>query len=356
MRILLVRLRSLGDAVLATPVMAAARAAGHEVTVVLERPWADLFQNHPWTDRVLSLRAGRLWDRWRLVAEIRGQGFDLAIDLHGGSTSGLITVLSGADRTVGFAGSRLARRFGVQVPDPREVWGRSPIHTVEYQLAALKYLGIAVEPIPSPHLPVDPGESESVALLLREHGVDEGFVLIHPAAAFATKQWPADRFARLASELAGRGHRVLVTAGPGQERLVSSVVDFARDQGAGRGHVQPLPTLSLRRFTALAARCSLYVGNDTGTTHMAAAVGRPVVVVFGSSNPRAWHPWGVPYRLVGSSRACIPCPGYHCLHYREPRCIRDVTVDEVLAATQSLAQRTPQSAFGPPKPPESDFG
>ncbi len=332
MRILFIRLRSLGDAVLATPTLGAAKAAGAEVAVVLEKPFSELFLGHPWIDLMLELNPGSLLDRVRLIRRLRKLQFDLAVDLHGGTTSGIITVLSGAGRSVGFAGARLGRRFDVRVPDPRRVWGRTPLHTVEYQLAPLRHLGFSVEPIPPLLVPVDPVEAEAAERQLADLGVREPFVLVQPAAAFETKQWLQERFAAVIRELAEAGRRVVVTAGPGQQGLVDQVAAAGRPPGPQAERVQALPPQPLRRFAAVAARCELYLGNDTGTTHVAAALGRPVVVVFGSSNPVAWRPWGTRYLVVGSDRACIPCPGYRCLHYPQPRCIRDVGVNQVLEA------------------------
>lgn len=337
MRILVIRLRSLGDSVLMTPLLGAAKASGAAVSVVLERPFSELFTAHPWIDELLPVQADSLLGRLRLVAAIRRRKFDLALDLHGGTTSGLIAAASGASRRVGFAHSRLARAFEVKVPDPREVWGRSPLHTVEYQLAMLKYLGFQVEPIPPLTLALEPEAVGVVRERLESLGARDGFVLVQPAAAFDTKQWPAERFAEVAAWCSEQGRQVVVTAGPGQETLVEGVVRDALARVGEGGDVWAVPPQPLSRFAALAARCGLYVGNDTGTTHVAAALQRPVVVIFGSSNPRAWHPWGTSYRMVGSTRSCIPCPGYACLHYAEPRCIRDVSVARVLEAIEEVS-------------------
>jgi heptosyltransferase-3 len=94
--------------------------------------------------------------------------------------------------------------------------------------------------------------------------------------------------------------------------------------------------LPLREFAALVSKCRLYVGNDTGATHMAAALGRRIVVIFGSSDFRVWSPWRVEHRLVRSDLPCVPCPGYRCLHYPDPRCIRAIETGPVLEAIREL--------------------
>lgn len=339
MRILFVRLRSLGDAILATPTLAAAKASGAHVTLVLEQPFSELFQGHPSIDLLLNLKPESLWHRLRLIGRLRRMEVDLAVDLHGGTTSGLITRLAGAQRSVGYAASRLGRWFDVQVPDPCEVWGKRPLHTVEYQLAVLRHLGFQVEPVPPLSLPVHPEEAEAASGQLAALGVAGSFILVHPAAALETKQWLPERFGAVVRELASRGRQVVVTAGPGQQMLVERVAAAGRSGGVPAGRVRELAPQPLRRFAAVVQKCELYLGNDTGTTHLAAALGRPVVVVFGSSNRVAWRPWGTEAAVVGSNRACIPCPGYRCLHYPEARCIRDVSVEQVLEAVAAVEGR-----------------
>ncbi|GAB4231159.1 MAG: lipopolysaccharide heptosyltransferase II [Acidobacteriota bacterium] len=329
-RVLIVRLRSLGDVVLTTPLLQVFREAGCETAAVVERPFHAVLEGLPCLDHLFVLEPGSLVEKWRTVRRLRRLGFDWALDLHGGTTAALLTVLSGARRTLGYGAARWRRLYTEALPPPSRIWGRDNLHTVEHQLAFCKYLGLTAEPIPPLRIALVPSEVDGVRRWLQEEGVAEGFALIHPAAAFATKQWAVERFAALADWMLERGWPVVATAGPGQESLLQRLA------GLTRGGLRIFPPAPLPRFAALASLCGLYIGNDTGTTHMAAALGRPIVAIFGSSNPRAWRPWGTRYRLVGSNRDCIPCPGYHCLLYPEPRCIEDVSVGRVIAAIESL--------------------
>jgi len=161
-------------------------------------------------------------------------------------------------------------------------------------------------------------------------GVEDGFILVHPAAAFTTKQWPVDRFAQLAKLLLADNRDVVATVGPGEDRVLKTMDGLV---GQGLKLVAPLP---LRRFSGLVSHCGVYVGNDTGTTHIAAAIRKPIVVVFGSSDSRVWYPWQTQARVLRSDLACIPCPGYQCLEYSEPRCIQSIEVSEVYRAVREL--------------------
>lgn len=323
-RVLFVRLRSLGDVVLMTPALHVARRAGAKVGVVVESPFDQILQGNSDVDRMFVPTGRGKWaSRVRVVRQIRDFAPDLVIDLHGGSTSSLITRLAGARERVGYESSPHAGLYTQCVPDPRKVWGKERLHTVEHQLTPLKYLGWPVDPLPPLRVDVSPIARRK----LQESMVDrlsEEFILLHPAAAFDTKQWPISNFASLARELVGAGYHVIVTAGPGQEDLLNDMVVRCPE---GTTIVDPLP---LPDFVALVSLCKLYIGNDTGPTHIAAALKKPIVVIFGSSDAGAWFPWQTRHRLLQSDLDCIPCPGYTCLHYDRPRCIESISVRSAL--------------------------
>ena len=332
-RVLFTRLRSLGDTVLMTPMLSVMkRVPGWQVGVVIETPYEQVLQNNPNVDFIFVIENHR--NRWmarlRTIRKIRAFRPTLAIDLHGGTTSALLTALSGAPRCVGYLQSRHSYLYNVKVPDSREIWGREHVHTVEHQLSILKHLGFPVEPIPPPEIPVDAEGLESIKDLLAQQGVGDEFILIHPAAAFDTKQWEAEKFASLANRLLDTGQEVVITAGPGE----GQVLEELREHSSSRVHfLAPLP---IPKFSALTSLCSLYVGNDTGSTHIVAALGKKIVVIFGSSDSKVWYPWNTEHQLIKSDLPCQPCPGFFCLHYDEPRCIHSIPVEPVFEAVQSL--------------------
>jgi len=333
LRIVFLRLRSLGDTVLMTPLLAAAkRRPNCEVAVAVESPFHEILLNNPNVDHLFVIPRGQneLLGRLRAVRAIRAFAPHMAIDLHGGTTSSWMTFFSKAPQKVGYTSSRNSYLYNVKVPDSREVWQKQELHTVEHQLAFLKYLGFPVEPLPKPEIRLTVNELDQGRQKLRELGVDPPFVLVHPAAAFDTKQWPAQHFAEVSRELSREGVKVVVTAGPGEESVLEQV--RSRDPGTAL-FLTPLP---LRLFAAVTSLCQLYIGNDTGATHIAAALGRRIVVVFGSSDYRVWYPWQSEHRLIRHDLPCVPCPGYRCLHYEEPLCIRSVSPQAVLEAARSL--------------------
>ena len=333
-RILLVRLRSLGDVVLMTPLLEVAkRVSPCEVGVVVEQPFDEMLNHHPQVDRIFVLKKkgpGKLMSRLQVLREIQSFGPDTAVDLHGGPTSRFITTLSGAKTRVGYAQNRHGLFYNVKIPDSSRLWGKEQVHTVEHQLSPLKYLGFPVEPVPPPKVSIDEGDLQVVRTQLAQRAIREHFILIHPGAAFDTKQWEAEKFALLAERMVKMSLSVVITAGPEEEPLLEKIRRVSPPQ------VHFLNPLSLGKFSALSSLCSVYVGNDTGTTHIAAALGKKIVVIWGSSDFKVWHPWGVEHTLLKSDLSCIPCPGYHCLYYPQPRCIRSIGVEPVLKAVQAL--------------------
>ena len=145
----------------------------------------------------------------------------------------------------------------------------------------------------------------------------------------ATKRWEAGRFAAVARQLASRNLTIVVTAGPGEESYALEVAQ--RIEGT-----VILLGLSIPELGELIRGARIYLGNDSGPMHLAAAVGTPAVAVWGSSDSRRWRPWGVEHRVVQNPFECNPCPGYRCLVANSPLCIESVTVDQVHAAVEEV--------------------
>ncbi|MCA1615065.1 MAG: glycosyltransferase family 9 protein [Acidobacteria bacterium] len=335
-RVLVVRLRSIGDTVLATPSLRALRRflPGARIDVLLEDWVAPLLEGSPEVDRVLTVRRKSQSSRLAAARRLRAAGYDVAYNLHGGSTAALLVRASGARHRVGYADYAYASLHNHAAPPSSELWGREKTHSAEQQLALLGWTGVPVTDRPASRLAVLPEAAETVARRLREEaGLADGqpFALVHPAAAFETKTWAAENFARVVEHLAARGLPVVAVAAPGEASVIEEV--RARSASALAGFTD----LTLPELTALAARSALFVGNDSGVAHVAAAVGAPQVVVFGSSNVAHWRPWTeAPAEVVREEMPCAPCPGYTCAEFGSPECIRRVPVARVVAAVERV--------------------
>jgi lipopolysaccharide heptosyltransferase II len=341
-RVLVVRLRSIGDTVLATPSLHALRRflPRARIDILLEDWVAPLVEGSAEVDHVIKVSRGSTASRLKVARELRAERYDVAFNLHGGSTAALLVRASGARQRVGYRDYAYASLHNHAAPPSSELWGKEKTHSAEQQLALLGWTGVPVSDRPSARLPQTTEANESVARRLETEGLDEGsaFALVHPAAAFDSKTWAAENFARVVEHLASRGLRTIAVAGPGEEAVVKAVREYSR------APVVSFTDLSLPELTALAARASLFVGNDSGVAHVAAAVSTPQVVVFGSSNVAHWRPWTqAPAEVVREEMPCAPCPGYTCAEFDAPECIRRVPVGRVNEAINRVIEKSLES-------------
>jgi predicted lipopolysaccharide heptosyltransferase III len=334
-RVLVVRLRSIGDTVLATSSLHALRRflPHAQIDILLESWVAPLLEGFEAVDNIFTVERASTASRARIIRRLRAERYDVAYNLHGGTTATLLVRASGARQRVGYADYQYSRLLNHAAPPATALWGTEKTHSVEQQLALLGWTGVPVSDRPPTRLAVTEKAAASVADRLRSAGVDEAkpLVLIHPAAAFDTKQWATTNFARVAEELSARGFSCISIAAPNESRVIDDLVKEASTR------ITAFTDLSLPEVTALAARSRLFVGNDSGVAHIAAAVRVPSVVIFGSSNVAHWRPWSLaPSEVVREELPCQPCPGYSCAEFDAPECIRRVPVARVRDAIDKV--------------------
>lgn len=327
-RVLVVRLRSIGDTVLATPSLTALRRflPDAKIDILLEDWVAPVLEGHPDIDEVIPVGKG-LKARAAIVRRLRQGKYDVAFNLHGGTTSTFLTVLSGAKHRVGYSNYQYSFLYNYLLSSSSDFWGKEFTHSAEQQLALLGSVGVPVEDRPASSLAIAARPLASIA----EKVGDAPFAVIHPAAAFATKQWDAANFARIAEYLAARGIKRVAVATKKERAVLDDLVSSSRVP------ITVFDDLSLPEIVALASQASLFVGNDSSIAHIAAAVNTPLVVVFGSSNRNHWSPWThSPAEMVFEKFDCQPCPGYVCDVYGEPRCILSVKPESVIEAIERV--------------------
>ena len=340
-RILLIRLRSLGDAVLTLPLVEALHAwrPALELDVLVEASYAAVFQGHPHIHEVLTLKPRRAnraegWSRFRAAVEIRKRRYPAVLNLHGGSTSMLLTALSGAGLKIGQKHHRGSCLYNAPIPPSDEIWRRPSVHTAEHQISLMRWLDLPIAAEIAGLIPVRGDARERVRERRHREGISDYF-LIQPTATLATKQWSAAKFAALGDHLFKRhGGRIIYIAAPHEIQVLEKVRTQSEERHA---YWSDLP---LEDLFALIAECRLFIGNDSGPMHAAAALKKPLVVVWGSSDFEVWHPWNAAYEAVRSNLPCMPCPGYACAAFGEPRCILDITVEQVLEACERMLART----------------
>jgi len=328
-KVLLVRLRSIGDTVLSTASALALKRFLPDVQVdILVEDWvAPLLANHPHLSNVVVLERGGLMARARAARELRAANYDVVYNLHGGTTATFLTRATGARHRVGYKTYQYAQFHNHQAPSPLLLWGQQKTHSVEQQLALPGWTGVPVTDRPRTQLGIAPEAAESVRRQLASVGLeDRRIALIHPAAAFATKQWAAENFARVAEYVADHGFAPVAIVAPHEKAVLDDLVEASSVQVVTFD-------LSLPEVTALTARSQLFIGNDSGIAHIAAAVATPSVVIFGSSNIAHWRPWNsAAAEVVFEEMPCQPCHGYFCEKFAQPECILRVPVTRVTAA------------------------
>jgi lipopolysaccharide heptosyltransferase II len=337
-RVLVIRLRSIGDTVLTTPSLFALRRflPNARIDVLLEDWVAPVLDDFDAFDNVLTVKRGETKDRLRAMYDLRQRGYDVAFNLHGGTTAGFFTYASGAKYRVGLEDYRSRFFYNILTPSAATFWQQEKTHSAEQQLALLGWTGVPVVDRPKTHLTVKPELEDFAARVFRQYEIDEDypFALVHPATNFATKQWGIENFAAVVKYLFERG--IISVAVGTKEDLPTLMELFDKSPLQVLLHDKTLPEI-----TALAAKAKVFVGNDSGIAHIAAAVKTPSVVIFGSSNVTHWRPWtDAPNEVVTENLPCAPCAGYKCAEFDEPQCVRRITVERVTAALERVLAKS----------------
>ena len=329
-RVLVIRLRSIGDVVLTLPALSALHAWRPDVRIslLLDPSCVPLVEGNPSVSEVLVRRSFL-----PTVRELRRRRFSMVFNMHGGPASAVLTGFSGAPVRVCWAGRQFSFLYNVRVPLPAAADARFRMHTAEHRLQQFLWAGLPAGPAPPAALYPQPDALAAMQLGLAEKGIAPGkrYAVLRPGGAVPNKCWPVESFAQLARWLREEHGLVpVVNLGSGDEGIAAAV----------EKHLAPvsvvIASLDLRRLIALTAGADLLVGNDTGPTHIAAALGKPCVVIFGASDSAAWRPWQTGHRVVENVFPCERCPAGKCATFRESRCILTVTVDQVRQACQEL--------------------
>ena len=340
-RVLVIRLRSIGDTVLSTPsLFVLKRFLPHASVDILLEDWvAPVLDGFEHIDGVITVPRRGTAARARVAARLRANRYDVVYNLHGGTTATLLARATGAKHRIGYADYQYARFYNHLSPTSASLWGRQKTHSVEQQLALLGWTGVPVTDRPPTRLAVTETAAAKIAKDLKRVGFESvPFAVVHPAAAFDTKQWAAQHFSQVITELAKKDIPTIAITGPKETHLVDELRRLTASS------LESFPNLTLPEVTALLSRARLFVGNDSGIAHMAAAVESPSVVIFGSSNRAHWRPWATrPAEMVFEEMDCQPCHGYYCEKFDEPECIKRVSIEKVVAAIDRVLAESQSS-------------
>jgi len=333
----------LGDAVMTTPALAGVREGLPDARIVLlARPLvAELFRHHPDVDEVIVYeRPGGHEDalgRLRLAGELRRRRFDGALLLQNAFDAALIAFLARIPERAGYPTDARRILLTLPVPMPPGIYER---HEVEYYLCLLDGLGIP-RPVPaSLKLTVMVEEMEGMAARLASLGIGQGtpIVAINPGAAYGSaKRWYPDRFAAVAETLsADWGARIVVVGSTAEAPLAAEIEASMRIPA-----VNLAGKTTVRELMALLSLSSFLVTNDSGPMHIGAALGVPLVAIFGPTDWRRTSPWSSLAKVVRVEFDCSPCRLRVCDRGHE--CMLGVTPEMVVDAARQLLPGGPRA-------------
>lgn len=329
--VLVVKLRYIGDVLLTTPFLRALRRGFPDarVTVLVNPGTGEVLRHNPDVNEVLSLPRTGLIPQVQCYRALRARGFDCVVDLTDGDRSAFISFTTGARVRIGFNHEhRLRGRLYSRCVEA----AYDAVHVIDYHAMALPSLGLSMEG-GEPILPLSREDHERADHVVESLQLDRTrWIMIHPAARYWFKAWPPDRFAALGDAFHERGFQVALVGTPDERSIGTEIL-----QAATRPMISLIGNTRLLELAALMTRCRLFIGNDAGPMHVAAAVGCPVVAMFGPSNPAVWAPRGKHVKTIHKGLDCREC--FHPGCFRgEQSCMNLITVDEVLKEATALLE------------------
>lgn len=285
-RVAVIRLRSMGDCVLTTPALALLKGSRPDLAigVAVEERFQTIFEGNPAVSQVLA-------PSWRAV---RSWKSGLCVNLHGGTRSQWMTALSGAKWRAGFAHHSVTFAYNFKIKRAQRILGVNRIvHTAEHLASAFFALGVPLQQVPR------------AQLCAAASPIEGKYAVMHPFASAPEKQWPAERFCEVARYLKLWNIAPVFLCGEGD------------DPSPFKAH--QIVQGSLRDAKAVLSKAAVFIGNDSGPAHIAAAFAVPSAVLFSASNPAVWAPWRTESEIVVA-----------------PDGMAKVTVSRVIAALERL--------------------
>jgi heptosyltransferase-1 len=342
--ILIVKTSAIGDVTHTLPALYALRHQYPKarITWLVEEASADLISNHPLLDRVLVSRR-KSWLRdlrsrhclaaireiVRFVHQVRDTRYDLLIDFQNLLKSGIFVGLARAERKAGFGRGMEHSEFSYLFLNKRVPAVDMNIHAARRELMLLETLGVDTATA-SYDLPVAPADRQNIDDMLASHSILGGdrVVAINPMATWETKLWSEDGFARVADELLQYGVKVVFTGSRDDRPAVAAIIRLMSGTGinlAGR--------TTLKTLAALFKRADLVISTDTGPMHIAAAVGTPVVALFGPTSALRTGPFGAGHQVLQADLHCVPCLRRRCATIE---CMAKISVQQVVTAVRKV--------------------
>ena len=336
-RILIVRTDRLGDVLLSTPVVKALRQEFPQSYIsMLVSPYTkEVLEGNPNLDEIITFdkdaKNKGFWSTLKFIQVLRKKKFDLVIVLHPTTRMHLLTFFAGIPKRLGYD-----RNFGFLLTDKikhTKQYGQK--HESEYALDLVRYLGIEPQD-KTLFMPIKKDSEKWVEDLFNQTGIKDNdkLLVIHPAASCPSRIWPGERYAQVADKLVGQyGFKVIIVSSPGDIQKAEVVIKNMRSKAlnlAGK--------TSISQLASLLKRSQLFISTDSGPMHVAAAMGVPVITIFGRSqaglSPQRWGPVGTKSRVLYKTVGCTVCLAHNC--QKDFACLKSTTVEDVFLAVESI--------------------
>ena len=332
-RILLIKLRSIGDVVYNTAVYAPLKKQFPDahLTVLVERPSYDLVRNHPAVDEVLCFDKGSVWKQIQFYSRLILAGYDVAIDMHEGTRGAVMCFLTHAPMRIGHKFAKRSFLYNTKL----EFSDLSPKFPIDYQVALIQKMGVRFDHV-APSICISNSSQRKARELLAKNGIEprDNYCVIHPGTRKIYDQWQCDKFARLVECISSQYElKVVVTCGPNEESQAQDVLSLVR--GTPGTFVQT----GLQELGAITQKAQFVICHNGGYMHVASALGTPVIALFGLVNPRVWKPLGEQSTVIYKNIECSPCNRHtrkkEC-YSGDAECKRVIEVEDVLLEIERI--------------------
>lgn len=326
----------IGDVILSTPVIINLRKRYPNAYIAFMcRPYTkEILEGNPYLNEIIvydKKGAHRsFWGSLRFALALRRKKFDIAIILHPTNRVNIITFFAGIPLRIGWR-----RKFGFLLNKPViSIKEKGMKHERDYNLYLLEKLGIPIVDRRT-YFPLDKEDKKHIEKMLRKRGVEstDKIVVIHPSASCVSKRWPEEYFCELTDYLITKlSCKVCVVTSKEESKYANRVVAFNPSVIDLRGK------LSLKELGALINKSALFISNDSGPVHIAAALNKPVISIFGRNDPglspTRWRPLGINSFYLHKPTNCSPCLAHNC--DRGFICLRSITPGEVITLAEKI--------------------
>ncbi len=341
MNILIVKLSAIGDVIHTLPSLAALRSLYPDahITWVVEEAAADIVKNHPYLNAVIVSQRKSwskdiqkvnilkpLFNMRSLINELRQRRYDLVIDFHGLFKSAIIVLLSRGKRKLGYDSLQELSGLFLNENIPEDM----NKHAIDRYLDFPRYLGAKIDHVEF-ILPQNNDAETKVQLLMNKHTLDDkNFIAINPIAYWETKLWDDVNFARLADMIKNNLKMTVVFTGS-EKSAIERITSKMKKAGTNLGG-----QTTLLELACLYKKARFVITTDSGPMHLAAAVGTPVIALFGPTDPLRTGPYGEGHTIIRTELSCSPCLLKKC---PTNKCMKDILPEQVLAAIENKLKR-----------------